>query len=74
MCFAGIGYMKILGNFTMVSLGYEACTLMLAEPLSDRRDTLCVVFIKRAVKRGVYTMVFSNLHIPIVQPEVITAN
>ena len=30
----------------------EACILMSAEPLSDRRDTLCLTFIKRAVKGG----------------------
>ena len=33
--------------------GYdEACTLLGAEPLSDRRDTLCLTFVKRAVKSG----------------------
>ena len=30
----------------------EACTLLSCEPLSDWRDSLCLTFIKRAVKRG----------------------
>ena len=39
--------------------GYdEACTLLGAEPLSDRRDTLCLTFIKKAVKRGEYSDFF----------------
>ena len=30
----------------------EACTLLSCEPLSDRRDTLCFTFVKRAVNTG----------------------
>ena len=30
----------------------EACTLLSCEPLSDRRDTLCLTFVIRAVKNG----------------------
>ena len=41
-------------------IGYEeACTLLLAEPLSDRRDTLCLTFVNRAVKNGLHTDIFS---------------
>ena len=36
----------------------EACTLMTAEPLADRRDTLCTTFIKRAVKLGHHQDIF----------------
>ena len=39
--------------------GYdEACTLLGAEPLSDRRDTLCLTFVKKAVKSGQHTDLF----------------
>ena len=42
-------------------IGYEeACTLLLAEPLSDRRDTLCLTFVNRAVKNGLHTDIFST--------------
>ena len=38
---------------------YElACTLMSAEPLSDRRDAICLTFIKKAVKKGFHTDIF----------------
>ena len=36
----------------------EACTLLSAEPLSDRRDTLCLTFIKRAVRGGLHEDIF----------------
>ena len=46
----------ILGN-SYVS--YEvACTLMSAEPLSDRRDTQCLKFIQKAVKKGLHSDIF----------------
>ena len=37
----------------------EACSLLTAEPLSDRRDSLCLTFVKRAVKGGLHTDIFS---------------
>ena len=41
-------------------LGYEeACTLLSAEPLADRRESLCLTFVKRAVKSGLHTDIFS---------------
>ena len=46
----------ILGN--NYSTYNEACTLMSAEPLSDRRDTLCLTFIKRTVKGGLHKDIF----------------
>ena len=46
----------ILGN--QYSCYDEACTLMSAEPLSDRRDTLCVTFMKRTVKGGLHEDIF----------------
>ena len=40
--------------------GYEeACTLMSAEPLSDRRDSLCLTFVKRAVRGGRHKDIFT---------------
>ena len=36
----------------------EACTLLSCEPLSDRRDSLCLTFIKRAVKSGQHKNIF----------------
>ena len=36
----------------------EACSLMSAEPLSDRRDTLCLNFMKRTVKGGQHEDIF----------------
>ena len=36
----------------------EACTLLSAEPLSDRRQTQCVNFVKRAVKSGLHSDIF----------------
>ena len=36
----------------------EACTLLNAEPLSDRRTTLCLTFLKRAVKGGLHSDIF----------------
>ena len=36
----------------------EACTLLSCEPLSDRRDTLCLKFIRKAVKRGQHKDIF----------------
>ena len=36
----------------------EACTLLTAEPLSDRRHTQCVNFVKRAVKSGLHSDIF----------------
>ena len=46
----------ILGN-SYVS--YEvACTLMSAEPLSDRRETQCLKFIQKAVKKGLHSDIF----------------
>ena len=46
----------ILGN--LYSTYEEACTLLNAEPLSDRRLSQCITFVKRAVKRGVHTDIF----------------
>ena len=40
----------------------EASTLMSAEPLSDRRDTLCLTFINRAVKGGLHSDIFKPAH------------
>ena len=37
----------------------EACTLLNAEPLSDRRITQCITFVKRAVKSGLHTDIFT---------------
>ena len=37
---------------------FEACILMSAEPLADRRDTLCSTFIKKAVKGGLHQDIF----------------
>ena len=46
----------ILGN---IYTDYNvACTLMTVEPLSDRRRTLCLTFIKRAVKKGQHPDIF----------------
>ena len=40
--------------------GYEeASTLLSAEPLSDRRESLCRTFVKRCVKSGLHTDIFS---------------
>ena len=40
--------------------GYEeACTTVVAEPLSDRRDTQCLTFVRRAVKIGLHPDIFS---------------
>ena len=36
----------------------EACTLLSCEPLSDRRDSFCWTFIKRAVKSGQHKNIF----------------
>ena len=36
----------------------EACTLLSAEPLSDRRERLCLTFVKKAVKSGLHTDIF----------------
>ena len=36
----------------------EACALVSAEPLSDRRDSLCLTFIKRAVRGGLHEDIF----------------
>ena len=36
----------------------EACTLLEAEPLSDRRTTLCLNFVKKAVKGGLHSDIF----------------
>ena len=36
----------------------EACTLLSCEPLSDRRESLCLTFIKRAVKGGLHKNIF----------------
>ena len=36
----------------------EACTLLGAEPLSDRRTTICLTFVKRAVKGGQHRDIF----------------
>ena len=36
----------------------EACTLLSCEPLSDRRDSLCLTFIRRAVKKGQHNNIF----------------
>ena len=46
----------ILGNH--YSSYEEACTLMSAEPLSDRRESLCITFMERAVKGGLHTDIF----------------
>ena len=37
----------------------EACSLMSAEPLSDRRDSLCLTFVKRAVRSGNHMDIFT---------------
>ena len=37
----------------------EACTIMSAEPLSDRRDSLCLTFVKRAVRGGQHKDIFT---------------
>ena len=38
---------------------YEvACTIMSAEPLSDRRQTQCLKFIRKAVKGGLHSDIF----------------
>ena len=47
----------ILGN--LYSNYEEACTLLNAEPLSDRRITQCITFVKRAVKSGLHTDIFT---------------
>ena len=36
----------------------EACTLLYCEPLSDRRESLCLTFMKRAVKGGLHKNIF----------------
>ena len=36
----------------------EACSLIVAEPLADRRHTQCVNFVKRAVKSDLHTDLF----------------
>ena len=46
----------ILGN--LYSNYEEACTLLNAEPLSDRRISQCITFVKRAVKSGLHTDIF----------------
>ena len=46
----------ILGR--LYSCYEEACTLLSCEPLSDRRDTLCLKFIRKAVKRGQHQNIF----------------
>ena len=39
--------------------GYdEACSLLSAENLSERRDTLCLTFVKKAVKSGLHSDIF----------------
>ena len=37
----------------------EACTLLAAEPLADRRDSLCLTFVKRAVRSGLHSDIFT---------------
>ena len=50
-------YLKIiLGK--LYSNYEEACTLLSCEPLSDRRETLCLTFIRRAVKGGLHKSIF----------------
>ena len=39
----------------------EACSLLLAEPLADRRHTQCVNFVKRAIKSDLHTDLLSQL-------------
>ena len=46
----------ILGN--LYSTYEEACTLLSAEPLADRRLSQCLTFVKRAVKSGLHTDIF----------------
>ena len=46
----------ILGK--LYSCYEEACTLLSCEPLSDRRDTLCLTFIRRTVKKGLHKNIF----------------
>ena len=46
----------ILGN--LYSTYEEACTLLNAEPLSDRRLSQCITFVKRAVQSGLHTDIF----------------
>ena len=46
----------ILGD--VYSCYEEACSLLLAEPLADRRHTQCVNFVKRAVKSDLHTDLF----------------
>ena len=39
--------------------GYdEACSLLSAENLAERRDTLCLTFVKKAVKSGLHSDIF----------------
>ena len=40
----------------------EACTLLSCEPLADRRESLCLTFIKRAVKGGLHKNIFIPAH------------
>ena len=46
----------ILGN--LYSNYEEACTLLMAEPLSDRRLAQCITFVKRSVKSGLHSDIF----------------
>ena len=39
----------------------EACTLLAAEPLADRRDSLCLTFVKRAVRSGLHFDTFTPI-------------
>ena len=60
-------------------IGYEeACTLLLAETLSDRRYTLCLAFVRSAVKGGLHADIFSPANCSIVtrsdQTEGVTQN
>ena len=50
----------ILGNAYVIH--EVACKLMSAEPLSDGRDSQCLKFIQKAVKRAC-TQIFLNLHL-----------
>ena len=47
----------ILGD--LYSTYEEACTLLSAEPLADRRDSLCLTFVKRAVRSGLHSDIFT---------------
>ena len=49
----------ILGD--LYSTYEEACTLLSAEPLADRRDSLCLVFVKRAVRSVLHSDISISL-------------